>query len=126
MTEIKLEYVLIASKKILYERISTPTGLAEWFADSVKRDDKIFTFCWDDYKEQAKLTASKRNKYVKFSWLDKDKKYFQFEIQKHNLGKELSLIITDFAESESDAEDLKILWNKQINRLKTKIGIPKI
>ena len=33
---ILLEYTLNSSPKVLYPRLSTPGGLAEWFADDVK------------------------------------------------------------------------------------------
>ncbi len=45
--KIHLEYPLNAtSKTILWNVISTPTGLEGWFADSVQSDDKTVTFFW--------------------------------------------------------------------------------
>ena len=41
-----LEFPIQSSIKILYERLSTPNGLAKWFADDITIKDKIFTFYW--------------------------------------------------------------------------------
>ena len=39
----QLEYPLNSSIKILYERLSTISGLSEWFADDVTLAEKVFT-----------------------------------------------------------------------------------
>ena len=39
-----LEYTINSSPKVLFNRLSTPGGLAEWFADDVNLEGKIFTF----------------------------------------------------------------------------------
>ena len=43
MTKYDLEYVMRASQKVLFERLSTSSGLSEWFADNVNQKGKIFT-----------------------------------------------------------------------------------
>ena len=39
------------------------------------------------------------------------------------MTKDISLIVTDFAEDENDKEEQIQLWNKQIDNLKKAIGI---
>ena len=51
----ELEFPIHASPQLLYQYISTPSGLSEWFADNVNSRGEIFTFIWDDSEEIAKL-----------------------------------------------------------------------
>ena len=120
-----LEYTLRCSVKTLYPRLSTPEGLAEWFADDVKVKDDIFTFTWHDWETQAKLTAKKENKYTRFEWLDhttKNPHYFEFTIDVHELTGDLFLTITEEAEHENE-EDVEIMWDAHISDLKRFLGI---
>ena len=55
----ELEFPIQASPQLLYNYISTPSGLSEWFADNVNSRGELFTFIWDDSEEQAKLITKK-------------------------------------------------------------------
>ena len=46
--KIELEYLINCSPKVLFNRLSTASGLAEWFADDVSVNGKKFTFFWED------------------------------------------------------------------------------
>ena len=50
---IDLEYIFSSSVTILFSRLSSAPGLAEWFSDDVKHDGNIFTFVWDGIGEEA-------------------------------------------------------------------------
>jgi hypothetical protein len=50
-----------------------------------------------------------------------DESYFEFKIQVDEITKDVSLIITDFAE-EDEIEESKMLWENQIDELKHGIG----
>ena len=56
----ELEFPIQASSQLLYQYISTPSGLSEWFADDVMVKDKIFTFFWEGSEQEAKLLKLKR------------------------------------------------------------------
>jgi uncharacterized protein YndB with AHSA1/START domain len=118
-----LEYEIRSSSKILYNYISQPNGLSEWFADDVKVKDQIFTFIWDDGEEQkAKMLSFKENKTVKFHWVDDEPyTYFELEIVKDELTNDVALVITDFALSEN-LKDRQMIWNVQIESLLSVIG----
>ncbi|OAQ38625.1 hypothetical protein A5893_14535 [Pedobacter psychrophilus] len=118
-----LEYEIRSSSKILYNYISQPNGLSEWFADDVKVKDQIFTFIWDDGEEQkAKMLSFKENKAVKFHWVDDEPyTYFELEIVKDELTNDVALVITDFALSEN-LKDRQMIWNVQIESLLNVIG----
>ena len=124
LTKYTLEFPISSSVNILYNRLSTPSGLAEWFADDVVIKDKIFTFFWDGSKQKAKLLKLKNNQFIRLKWEYNDTKedYFEFLIQIDEMTSDVSLIITDFAEDRQDQEEQTELWNKQISVLKRAIG----
>ena len=64
----ELEFVVQASPQLLYQYISTPSGLSEWYADNVNSRGELYTFIWDDSEEQAKLLRKKMDEVVKFRW----------------------------------------------------------
>ncbi len=121
----ELEYTLNCSPKVLFSRLSTPEGLAEWFADNVTVTGDIFTFTWNKVESQARLSAIKENKFVRFEWIDnpdEETNYFEFRINIEELSGSLALIIIDFADPE-EKEDAVYLWDSQITDLKRVLGI---
>ena len=121
--EYKMEFVVKASPKMLYKFLSTPSGLAEWFADNVNSRGKNYSFFWDDAEEVATLVGKKADKFIRFKWLEDedDDTYFEFKLETDELTNDLSLIITDFAE-EDEVEESKLLWDSQVNSLLHAIG----
>jgi hypothetical protein len=119
-----LEFPIQSSINILYLRLSTPSGLAEWFADDVLIKDNVFTFIWDGSQQNASLLKKKNNSFIRFKWEDNDTKddYFEFFIQIDEMTSDVSLLVTDFAEDKQDQQEQTDLWNKQIQSLKQAIG----
>jgi uncharacterized protein YndB with AHSA1/START domain len=120
-----IEYPIKTSISILYKRLTTPSGLSEWFADNVNIKNDVLTFYWDGSEEDAIILKMKKHEFIRFQWVDDEgeEKYFEFFIQVHNMTKDISLIVTDFAEGEQEKEDGIQLWDKQIDNLKNAIGI---
>jgi uncharacterized protein YndB with AHSA1/START domain len=119
--KILLEYVINCSPKVLYNRLSTASGLAEWFADDVRVQGKKFTFIWEGSEQTAEISLRKENKLVRFTWLDGEDSYFEFRISQDELTNDVSLIVIDFAE-EDEREETADLWNTQIADLKHVLG----
>ena len=119
-----IEIPINSSVNVLYKRLSTASGLAEWFADDVNLKNNVFTFFWDDSEQSAKILKKKSNKFIKYKWLDDEEKesFFEFKIQVDEMTSDVSLIITDFAEDEEDKEEQTMLWEQQILNLKRAIG----
>jgi uncharacterized protein YndB with AHSA1/START domain len=121
----EMEFVIHASPTLLYQYISTPSGLSEWFSDNVNSRGELFTFIWDGSEEQAKLLSKKNGERIKFRWLEDDEDgatyYFEIRIQVDEITKDVSLMITDFAE-EDEIEEGKMLWANQISSLKQVLG----
>ncbi len=120
----ELEFPIHASPKMLYQYFATPSGLSEWFADNVNSRGVLFTFIWDGTEEVAKLLQNKNEERVRFKWEEDDSQegYFEFRIQIDGITKDVSLIVTDFADDDDDMEESKLLWENQINELKHVIG----
>ncbi len=118
-----LEFPMNSSVRILFNQISTPSGLSEWFADNVNLRGKDYTFFWDGDEQTAELLSKKNNIGIKFRWEDEPKDtYFELKIEIDDLTQDVSLIVTDFAEDEEDEEEAKLLWEKQVEKLRQSIG----
>jgi uncharacterized protein YndB with AHSA1/START domain len=121
----ELEFPIQASPQLLFTYISTPSGLSEWYADNVNSRGEIFTFIWDGSEEQAKLLAKKSGDRVRFRWLEDEEDnnvyYFEIRIQVDEITKDVSLMVTDFAD-EDEQEESKMLWENMIGSLKQVLG----
>jgi len=123
---IELEFTINTSPHLLFNRLSTPSGLAEWFADDVDLSGKIFTFIWEDTQQKAELIEKKENKSLKFRWMkegDNSKNFFSFRLSPHDLTKELSLQVIEQLDDNEDIEEAISLWSSQIGDLKRALGV---
>lgn len=119
--KIQLEYVINCSPKVLYNRLSTASGLTEWFAEDVRVRGKKFTFIWEGSEMTAILTIHKENRLVRFNWVEDEETYFEFRITQDELTGDVSLIVVDFAEP-GEEEETRELWDTQIADLKHILG----
>jgi hypothetical protein len=119
-----LEYPVRCSPGILFEFLSSPAGLQEWFADTVEERDGIFTFGWNGSEEveKAKLIDKEESKFIRFhkDHYAKDE-FFEFAIEKSEVTNQTILIIKDFAEKK-DIKDQSQLWEYQVKDLFHRIG----
>ena len=120
-----LEFPIRSSIKVLYKRLSTPSGLSEWFANDVNIKNGVYTFYWDGSEQSAKLVTKKENKFVKYKWIDSDEAddYFEFKIVVDDMTSDVSLLVTDFADDEEDFEEAKLLWETQVDNLRGALGL---
>ena len=120
--KLELEYIINTSPTILFNCLSTPSGLSEWFADDVNVKGKNYVFFWDGEENIAELLKKVNGKYVRFKWLDNpDDEYFEMEIQKDELTNDIALIVTDWADEE-ESEEISMLWESQIQDLRNALG----
>lgn len=119
----ELEFVIQSSPQLLYQYISTPSGLSEWYADNVNSRGEKFTFIWDGAEEVAMLLKKKSNEFIRFTWEEDedDDSFFEMRIIVDEITSDVSLFITDFAE-EDEQEEAKMLWENQISSLKQVLG----
>jgi len=120
-----IEYDIHSSPQLLFQYLSTPSGLSEWFADNVNSRGEIYTFIWDGSEEIAKLIQIKANEKVKFQWQtgeeDDHEYFFEFFLQVDEITKDVSLIVSDFSD-EDELDESKMLWNNLIQDLKQVLG----
>jgi uncharacterized protein YndB with AHSA1/START domain len=121
----EMEFPIHASPQLLFQYISTPSGLSEWFADDVNSRGEVFTFIWNDTEEQARLLSKKSGERIKFRWLDDEENgadyFFEIRIQVDEITKDVSLIVTDFIDDD-EMDEAKMLWENQISDLKQVLG----
>ncbi len=117
-----IEFPIHSSPAFLYQYLSTPDGLGQWFADNVNSRSDLFTFIWDDSEEEAKRVSYKTNERIRYKWLEEDDDtYFEFRIEVDAITKDVSLMVTAFAD-EDDVDESKMFWENQISELKQVIG----
>lgn len=117
-----LEFPVRCSPSILFEFLSTPAGLGEWFADKVDERDDIFWFGWSGTFEKADLMEKEQDKFIRFHWLTSPKgEYFEFRIEKSEITNQTILIIKDFAEKK-EIKDQTSLWDHQVKELFHRLG----
>ena len=119
----EMEFPIHASPSLLYQYISTPSGMQEWYADNVNSRGEFFTFIWEGSEEVAKLLANKKSDHIRFQWMDDEDTdyYFEMRIQVDEITKDVSIMVTDFAE-EDEVEEGKMLWENMISELKHILG----
>jgi len=110
---------------VLEKLISTPDGLADWFADDVRVNDDLYTYEWDGNEEIARLVQLKLNSKIRFQWIDDEQQgldtYFELAYVVDPMTNSVILHITDFA-SAADTESSQALWHQAISDLKRIIG----
>ena len=123
MTKFEIEFVVHASPSLLFNYISTPSGLSEWYADNVNSRSEKFIFIWDESEEEAMLLKKKTDEFVRFKWTysEDDDTFFEMRIVVDELTNDVSLFVIDFAEDD-EVEEAKMLWENQIDDLKKIIG----
>ena len=121
----EIEFQINSSPQLLYQYISTPSGLSEWFADNVNSRGEFFTFIWNDSEENARLSSKKTGEKIKFRWIDDNHKdtdyFFELRILEDEITKDVSLMVVDFA-LEDELDEAKLLWENQVSDLKHVIG----
>ena len=117
-----LEFPVRCSPSILYEFLSTPAGLQEWFADKVDERDNVFSFSWNGSTDKAEVTESEQEKFIRFHWMHLPKEeFFEFRIEKSEVTNQTILIIKDFAD-KGEVKDQKQLWDYQVKELFHRLG----
>ena len=98
--KIRIEYPLnSASGNVVWNAVSTPSGLQRWFADDVSKNAKTYIFKWGKTETRNAAIINYRSEYfIRFHWEDEEPKtYFEFKINYNELTNEHLLEITDFA-----------------------------
>ena len=118
------EYEFKASKKMLYNYLSTASGLAQWFADDVNiNPDKSFSVIWDGEANKAKMVSHRTNSQVRFEFVsdDPDPNYVEFNLDMNELTQTNFIRVTDYSEMD-DLQELEELWENLMAELREIVG----
>ncbi len=121
--KISLEYYMRSSPHVLFNYISAPSALSEWFADNVVNKNGVFTFTWDGSDEVATLVSRKKEEHIRFQWIvdEGTECYWELAIKIDSLTKDVALMVTDFVDPDEKEEGI-LLWDNQVEALKHVIG----
>lgn len=111
------------SASVLWNSISTASGLSCWFADKVTLEEGVLSFMWGKTEVQkAEVLQHRSGFYVRYHWLDEEpKSYFELKILCDELTMDVVLVVTDFCEPGEKEEAIE-LWDNQIVSLKKALG----
>lgn len=118
------EYEFRASPKVLYQYISTPSGLQQWFASKVKYvNDGNFDFVWDNESHLARLASQRMNKATKFDFLNDEYRgnYVEFKLEQSELTNATFFKIIDYSDI-NDVSELEDLWDGMVDKLREIVG----
>ena len=121
--KLELEYPIRSSLSILFQQISTPSGLQAWFADDVSVNGSIYSFAWNDgTSNKCELIRNVRNKYMRFKVIgDPKDEYWEMKIIPDELSGGQILIVTEFT-TEEEADELADIWDAAVDALCNRIG----
>jgi uncharacterized protein YndB with AHSA1/START domain len=116
------EYSFKTSPKVLYNYISTPGGMQQWFADKVTMDSgHFYHFHWDSEIHVAELTT-RLNKSARFDFTGKDEgNFLEFKFIPSEIDNSIYMKVTDCSDN-TDADELESLWKSLISDLKEIVG----
>ena len=117
-----VEYIIRSSPTILYNFITSPDGLCQWFTDEVDINDNEYVFKWEGSAEKATVIDFEEDVFIRFQWEDGEPhEYFEFRISKSPVTSDTIFTVTDFAEP-GEEDDQRRLWNTQVADLIKQIG----
>ncbi len=121
--KIELEFTMKSSVRILYQCLSTSSGLSEWFADDVTIKIDQAKFEWDGSVEEAKILAKKQDQFIRYQFLEDEGTdyFFEFTIKTDPLTGDVGLFVTDHVEAD-EVDEQSRLWESQINELRHILG----
>lgn len=127
----KFKYVtereLNCSLRQLYPYLATATGLAQWFADDVKAEDKKnFIIYWNGSQQRARIVAHRVNHLVRFQFEkeaaeEERPSYLEFRLSYNEFTESTFVTITDYSEM-TDPEELDALWTNLMDELREVLG----
>ncbi|MBL0309374.1 MAG: ATPase [Bacteroidetes bacterium] len=118
-----LEYIIRSSPSILFEFLTQPTNLSQWFSDYCDSQEDIFIFGWggSDFQRARQVDVMDEES-VRYHWEHGNKdEYFAFKVYKSEIANDTILEITDFADAK-EVKEQPFLWDKQVEDLKHALG----
>ena len=120
--KVTLEFTVRSTPNFLFNFLSTPSGLAQWFADHVDINENIYSFTWDGQVEEAEVLESEENSFIRFRMEEnEEEEYLEFRITKSEVTGDTVLLVTEFLDDD-EVDNQKQLWDTQIDALIARVG----
>ena len=117
------------SAGIIWSLMSTPEGLAKWFADEVKRDGDTFVFTWGNVWSHhevrtADIIDKKAFDYIRLRWseMEYNDTYLELKMNMSDITGDYILTITDYA-PDGDTAVLEDIWDANMEALHRSTGL---
>lgn len=116
------------SENIIWQLISTETGLQKWIADGVSELNGRMTFTWGQdwaiHEQRTSIIVERvKNSHIRFHWDDEDDElYWEMRMAYSDLTNDYILQITDFAEPD-DMDVLRSIWDHNFEALHRATGL---
>ena len=134
MQKLTIEYPLnTRSTRIVWDMISNAAGMQKWLADKVveEKDRETLTFTWgqpwtERDTKQSRILEVEKLDHIRMMWdyhEDTPEAYWEMKIVESNETGHLTLLITDYAADDDEAEDLRGIWDDNLDRLHRVSGI---
>jgi uncharacterized protein YndB with AHSA1/START domain len=120
------EYELKASVKLIFNYLTVPSSLEDWFADKVKFiDNQTLDMYWDEVWHKTHIQnkrCTNNTCHVKYIFVDQgtDPNTLEFKVEHNEVTRTAFLRVFDYSEMED--EDAQMLWNSLIEQLKQRIS----
>ncbi len=122
------DYQINASRKMIFNYLSTASGLEDWFADEVRIDeDKNFIFYFDNEEHHAHIASIRLNNHIKFDFFDPDNpneddhSFIEFKLEENEVTQTMFLKVIDYTD-DYDEEESQAIWDGLVGKLKEIIG----
>jgi uncharacterized protein YndB with AHSA1/START domain len=114
---------LKTSPRVLEDKLTTPSGLGEWFADNVNANGNVYEFSWNGSKESAYLQHYKPGSKIRFKWVndEEEETYFEMNFKQDSMTNIVALNIVDFADDD-EVDENKLVWQKNVSDLIRLLG----
>ena len=117
------------SANVIWNLLSSAEGLAIWIADEVQREGNKLVLTWGEVWKisetwTATIVAEEKMRRIRGKWVDDEDQeaYVELALEKSDITNDYTLLITDHA-YEEDIDDLKNIWDRNLNRLHRKTGL---
>jgi uncharacterized protein YndB with AHSA1/START domain len=134
MQKLTIEYPLnTRSTRIVWDMISNAAGMQKWLADKVveESDRETLTFTWgqpwtERDTKQSRILEVEKLDHIRMMWdyhEDTPEAYWEMRIVESDETGHLTLMITDYAADDDEAEDLRGIWDDNLDRLHRVSGL---
>jgi len=134
MQKLTIEYPLnTRSTRIVWDMISNAAGMQKWLADKVveESDRETLTFTWgqpwtERDTKQSRILEVEKLDHIRMMWdyhEDTPEAYWEMRIVESDETGHLTLKITDYAADDDEAEDLRGIWDDNLDRLHRVSGL---